>query len=266
MNPAYSSPEVLRVATGRRRGAGPWRALGRGVPALVEVAVRQMRPNRLLEFAEAIFERSAAAIVRQRAGTVEFVRLATDHQKEMMGKQVQLARLRVGHVDDDQQQPLRVPPGLSPVQAEFNDFLVTAFQGTADGPGQVRFGQPLQHGIALQPPQKTQQFVGQIVQRLPVGVARVDAKVDSESPGVCPWPPRPSGTAARPGPYALVLAAGSRAESRFPADTRRARCRSRPRPNRSRPANETRCLCRGRDTPCAAGSHAPRSENCRHQS
>src|ERR1700690_660682 len=137
-----------------------------------------MRPDRLLELAETILERATLTIMFQRRGTVEFLRLPADHEKERVGQQVQLSGLRVGLIDDYQQQTLRMFPRLGLIAAEFDDVFITTFGRPSHGPPQMRRRESVEGGIALQSPDKTQFFVGQIVQRLTVGVAGVDAKVE----------------------------------------------------------------------------------------
>src|SRR5579864_4995174 len=97
-----------------------------------------MRTDRLLKLAESILESSPPTIMLQRGGTVEFFRLPSRYEKEIVGQQVQLPGLRVGLVDDHQQHALRMPPRLSLVSAQFDNVLIALFGRPPDGPFQMR--------------------------------------------------------------------------------------------------------------------------------
>ena len=114
--------------------------------------MRQMRPDRLLKLPQPILERAAAAVMRQRCRTIEFLLFPTGHEKKVVGQQIQLACLGIGVIDHDQQQPLCVLPRLGLVRTQFDDRLITFPGRTADRPRQVRSSQSLEHCITLDSP------------------------------------------------------------------------------------------------------------------
>ncbi len=143
----------------------------------VKVIVRQSRPDRLLKLAQPILERAAPAIVCQRRRAVEFFRLPTDDQKEVLGKQLQLAGFLIRPVDHHQEQPLRMSPRLGSIRSQLDDLLVAFLGRAANGPHQMRRSQPFKHCVALDSPDKTPLFVGQVVECLAIDITGVDAVI-----------------------------------------------------------------------------------------
>src|SRR5271163_2807527 len=114
-----------------------------------------MRPDRLLKFAEAILERAPLTVMLQRRRAVEFFLPPADHEEEVIWQQVQLTRLRIGLIDDDQQQPLRMLPRLGLVPAQFDDLFITFLGRTPHGPPEMRRRQSFEHRVALDAPDKS---------------------------------------------------------------------------------------------------------------
>jgi len=113
----------------------------------LKIIVRKTWPDGLLKLADAILERASLTVMIERRRTVQFLRFPTNHEKEIVGQQVELPRFRIGPIDDHQQHALGVFPGLGSIQAEFDDFLIAALWRTTDGPLQIRRGQPIEHCV-----------------------------------------------------------------------------------------------------------------------
>lgn len=109
-----------------------------------------------MEFSQAIFERAAAAIVRQQRFARALLGGPVGHQKKISGFEQQLPAARIGPVDDHQQHALRVLPRAGLIRAEFDHILVAARRRTPHRPRQVRRGQRVEHGIGLQTPVSSQ--------------------------------------------------------------------------------------------------------------
>src|SRR5271167_2917269 len=106
-----------------------------------------MWPDGLLKLADAILERASLTVMIERRPTVEFLRLPTDHQKEIVGQQVELPRFRIGPIDDHQQHTLGMLPRLGLIHAQIDDVLVASLRWTTDRPLQMRLGQSIENRV-----------------------------------------------------------------------------------------------------------------------
>ena len=99
------------------------------------------------------------------------------HEEEVVRPELELTGLRVGLVDNDENQALGVFPGAGLVFAEFHDVLVALFRGTSNGSAQMPLGQLREAFVLLQKPHKPCPVLSQRVHDRPVGKGRVEPNV-----------------------------------------------------------------------------------------